>query len=212
MSMVRVTSGDFVFEARFEEEKAPKTCAVFAKLLPYRERIIHVRWSGEGVWIPLADRDFGLGYENHTSYPAPGQFLPLSRRHQRDRDLLAYGGVHFASKRGLGAATIFLPSSRPGALENGKTTLWQAPEVLFEKPETGRGGERPRRLCPLHRVRLSAPAGASAALPLTTRPPRPDLPFPSPACRCVEPSRPFNFKCPPGVTAARLSNSLHPTE
>lgn len=136
MSMVRVTSGDFVFTARFEEEKAPKTCAVFAKLLPYRERVIHVRWSGEGVWIPLADRDFGLGYENHTSYPAPGQFILYPGGISETEILLAYGGVHFASKLGQLAGNHFLTivKGQERLEELGKKTLWQgAQEVLFEK-------------------------------------------------------------------------------
>lgn len=135
MSMVRVTSGDFVFEARFELEKAPKTCAVFAKILPYRERIIHVRWSGEGVWIPLADRDFGLGYENHTSYPAPGQFILYPGGISETEILLAYGGVHFASKLGQLAGNHFLTITKgmERLEELGKKTLWKgAQEVLFE--------------------------------------------------------------------------------
>lgn len=135
MSMVRVTSGDFVFEARFELEKAPKTCAVFAKILPYRERIIHVRWSGEGVWIPLADRDFGLGYENHTSYPAPGQFILYPGGISETEILLAYGGVHFASKLGQLAGNHFLTivKGMERLEELGKKTLWKgAQEVLFE--------------------------------------------------------------------------------
>ena len=44
-------------------------------MLPYRERLIHVRWSGEACWIPLGGLDLGLGYESATSYPAPGQLL-----------------------------------------------------------------------------------------------------------------------------------------
>ena len=72
---IRITAGPFSFTARFEAAAAPKTCAAFRALLPYRQRIIHVRWSGEACWIPLGDLDLGLGYENHTSYPAPGQIL-----------------------------------------------------------------------------------------------------------------------------------------
>jgi hypothetical protein len=135
MSLVRVTSGDFVFEARLEEEKAPATCAVFAGLLPYRERVIHVRWSGEGVWIPLADRDFGLGFENHTSYPAPGQFILYPGGVSETEILLAYGGVHFASKVGQLAGNHFLTivKGMERLEELGKKTLWDgAQEVLFE--------------------------------------------------------------------------------
>ena len=47
MSLIDISAGPFRFVARFEDADAPKTCAKFRQLLPYRERIIHVRWSGE---------------------------------------------------------------------------------------------------------------------------------------------------------------------
>jgi hypothetical protein len=47
MTILRIKAGPYEFEARMEEENAPKTCAKFLTLLPYKERIIHVRWSGE---------------------------------------------------------------------------------------------------------------------------------------------------------------------
>ena len=61
--------------ARGGSPAAPRTVEKFRSLLPYRERIIHVRWSGEACWIPLGVLDLGLGYENATSYPAPGQVI-----------------------------------------------------------------------------------------------------------------------------------------
>ena len=75
MTTLRIAAGRHVFGARFEEKAASKTCAAFKRLLPLDGQIVHVRWSGEGVWIPFGDRDFGIGYENHTSHPAPGHFL-----------------------------------------------------------------------------------------------------------------------------------------
>src|SRR5689334_10170044 len=75
MSNLRITAGPFIFEARFETALAPRTCEIFRKLLPYTERVIHVRWSGEAVWIPLGDTDMGVPAENQTSYPAPGQMI-----------------------------------------------------------------------------------------------------------------------------------------
>ena len=77
MTRIRIKAGPHTFVARLEESLAPKTCAKFLTLLPYRERIIHVRWSGEACWIPLGDLDLGLGYENHTSYPAPGDAFSI---------------------------------------------------------------------------------------------------------------------------------------
>ena len=73
MTTLRIKAGPYEFEAQMEEALAPKTCAKFLTLLPYRQKIIHVRWSGEGCWIPLGDFEFGLPYENHTSHPAPGE-------------------------------------------------------------------------------------------------------------------------------------------
>jgi hypothetical protein len=66
VSAVRITVGPLVFVARLEEVLAPRTCAAFRRLLPYRERIIQTRWSGEAAWIPLGDLDLRLGHENHT--------------------------------------------------------------------------------------------------------------------------------------------------
>src|SRR5260370_12562473 len=75
MSQLIVHAGDFTFQARFEEQLAPKTCAAFRKAMPFESQAIHVRWSGEGVWMPLGDLDFGVSYENHTTYPPPGQII-----------------------------------------------------------------------------------------------------------------------------------------
>lgn len=77
-------------------------------MLPYREHLIHVRWSGEGCWIPLGEVDLGLGYENATSYPAPGQFILYPGGVSETEILLAYGSVHFASKVGQLAGNHFL--------------------------------------------------------------------------------------------------------
>ena len=64
---------------------APQTVAAFRRLLPLESRIIHVRWSGEGGWIPLGDLDLGLGPENATCYPSPGELILYPGRRQRDR-------------------------------------------------------------------------------------------------------------------------------
>ena len=72
---IRIVAGGLTFCGKLEHALAPHTCRRFLALLPYRERIIHVRWSGEACWIPLGTLDLGLGPENATSYPAPGQVL-----------------------------------------------------------------------------------------------------------------------------------------
>ena len=75
MTQVRITVGEFVFVANAEEEVAPKTWAEFRKLLPYSNKLIQVRWSGEADWIPLGEFKLDVGFENHTSHPAPGHIL-----------------------------------------------------------------------------------------------------------------------------------------
>jgi hypothetical protein len=132
---IRITAGPYSFGARFEEALAPQTCAKFRSLLPYRERIIHVRWSGEGCWIPLGGLDLGLGFENHTSYPAPGEIILYPGGISETEILLAYGGVHFASKVGQLAGNHFLTivEGRENLAALGKLTLWSgAQDILFE--------------------------------------------------------------------------------
>jgi hypothetical protein len=135
MNELRVTAGPFTFDARFEERLAPKTCAAFRKHLPFECQVIHVRWSGEGVWMPLGDLKFGVDYENHTSYPSPGQIILYPGGISETEILLAYGGVHFASKMGQLAGNHFITLT--SGLENlaalGKMVLWQgAQKILFE--------------------------------------------------------------------------------
>jgi hypothetical protein len=135
VTTLKIKAGPYEFEAAMEEANAPKTCAKFKSLLPYRERIIHVRWSGEGCWIPLGDLDLGLGYENHTSFPAPGEFILYPGGISETEILLAYGGVRFASKVGQLAGNHFLTvtKGRENLVALGKMTLWQgAQDILFE--------------------------------------------------------------------------------
>jgi hypothetical protein len=75
MADVIITAAGFTFEARFEDVLAPRTCAAFRRLLPFSERVIHVRWSGEAMWAPLGSLDLGLGPEHATSYPRPGEIV-----------------------------------------------------------------------------------------------------------------------------------------
>jgi hypothetical protein len=132
MSELRITAGPFTFGARFEDEAAPKTCARFRELLPYRQRIIHVRWSGEACWIPLGDLDLGLGHENHTSFPAPGQILLYPGGISETEILLAYGGVRFASKVGQLAGNHFITVT--DGVENlarlGRMVLWEGAKEI----------------------------------------------------------------------------------
>jgi hypothetical protein len=136
LSELRVTAGPFEFSARLEEENAPRTCEFFREMLPFQNRIIHTRWSGEAVWIPLGNLDTGVGFENHTSFPAPGQVLLFPGGYSETEILFPYGGTRFASIVGQLAGNHFL--TIVDGYENlralGELVLWEgAQDILFER-------------------------------------------------------------------------------
>jgi hypothetical protein len=136
--MLRISAGSFDFQARMEEERAPKTCAAFARLLPFRNRVIHVRWSGEATWVPLGDMETGLPFENHTSHPAPGQVLIYPGGFSETEILLPYGGCQFSSIVGQLAGNHFLTvvEGNENLRALGEKTLWEgAQEIVFERAE-----------------------------------------------------------------------------
>ena len=134
MTLIDIAAGPFRFTARFEDAAAPKTCARFRQLMPYKERIIHVRWSGEACWIPLGELDLGLGFENHTSYPAPGQILLYPGGFSETEILLPYGACQFASKMGQLAGNHFLTviEGNENRAVLGRQVLWEgARDIVF---------------------------------------------------------------------------------
>lgn len=132
---LKITAGPFLFDAVLETEKAPQTCRAFIERLPFEGQIVHVRWSGEGVWIPLGDYNFSVGYENHTSHPAPGHIILYPGGISETEVLLAYGGVDFSSKMGQLAGNHFITitSNLDKLPELGNKTLWEgAQPIRFE--------------------------------------------------------------------------------
>ena len=126
----------FVFRAKLLLDRAPKTCAAFTALLPYRQRLIHARWSGEACWIPLGDYQLGVGYENHTSHPSRGDLLWYPGGVSETELLFAYGSSVFASKAGQLAGNPFLTITE--GLENlrplGELTLWHGAQAIEFAP------------------------------------------------------------------------------
>lgn len=134
MKKIQITIGAFRLVGKLETELAPFTCQAFTKLLPYQQKFIHARWSGEGCWIPLGSENFAIPFENHTSHPAPGQFLFYPGGISETEILLAYGGVAFASKVGQLAGNHFLTVTEGQELlpQIGKKALWEgAQDVVF---------------------------------------------------------------------------------
>ena len=123
------------FSARLETKAAPQTCAVFLTLLPLTARLVHGRWSGEACWIPFGDLELDLGYENHTTYPAPGHLLLYSGALSETEILFPYGATVFASKVGLLAGNHFatVEDGREHLGTLGKRVLWEgAQDITFE--------------------------------------------------------------------------------
>lgn len=132
---LKITAGSYTFKARLLKEEAPQTCAAFLQRLPFKTVIVHARWSGEAVWSPLGDYDFGVGSENHTSYPSRGDVLLYPAQLSESEILIAYGPCRFASKAGQLAGNHFLVIEE--GMENlpllGKACLWQgAQDLLFD--------------------------------------------------------------------------------
>jgi hypothetical protein len=132
MADIIIDIGGELFPARFEAADAPKTVARFRQLLPYQDRIIHVRWSGEACWIPMGERDLSIGYENATSYPAPGQVIVHPGGMSETEILVAYGPCCFASKAGQLAGNHFLTITE--GLDRlatvGRSVLWDGAKPI----------------------------------------------------------------------------------
>ena len=84
MKDLRLAIGGTLFAARLESERSPKTTAMLATMFPFRRKIVHARWSGEACWAPLGATNFGVGFENPTSFPAPGRDSVVPRWHERN--------------------------------------------------------------------------------------------------------------------------------
>ena len=134
--MVKITVGGFTLTARLEEEASPRTVAFFRTMLPYESKLIHARWSGQAAWIPMGDFDVGgLGPEDPTSYPAPGELLLYPGGVSEVEILFPYGYTCFASQAGQLAGNHF--ATVVDGLEHlrpiGELVLWHgAQDIRFE--------------------------------------------------------------------------------
>src|SRR5919204_2703198 len=106
--MLRVTVGGRELTARFEEAEAPRTIAALRNFLPLDGKLLQARWSGEAAWVPLGwELELGLGPENATSYPGPGELLLYPGGLSEVEILFPYGATNFASKMGQLAGNHF---------------------------------------------------------------------------------------------------------
>jgi hypothetical protein len=132
MQKVIIKSGEYRFVGELHEELAPKTCEAFKKMLPLSSKFIHVRWSGEGIWIPYGEERLGLQYENHISHPAKGEMLLYPGGISEMEIILSYGRCCFASQYGQLAGNHFLTISE--GIEDldafGKKVLWEGAQQI----------------------------------------------------------------------------------
>jgi hypothetical protein len=133
--------GDLNFTAHWEAD-APLTTEAIRQLLPMRSKLIHCRWSGEGCWIPFGDQKLPVGFENHTSHPAPGDVIVYTGDLSEGEILIAYGAVDFSSKLGQLAGnhfatitgTIYEGDVRDSLREMGRRVLWDgAQDITIEE-------------------------------------------------------------------------------
>lgn len=140
MPQIRITAGGHQFLAETHPD-APETVAAFLKLLPYKEKFIHVRWSGEGCWVPMGEFKLegangqAIGFENHTSHPSVGDILFYPGGYSETEIIMAYGSCSFSSKLGQLAGNHFLTivEGKENLRALGVKTLWEgAQDVVFE--------------------------------------------------------------------------------
>jgi len=130
-----IVVGDLRFKARLEEEVSPRTVAAVRKLFPLEAHLLQARWSGQSAWVPLGELDAGVGLENPTSYPAPGELLLYPGGVSETEILFPYGRTCFASVAGQLAGNHFatLVEGVEQLPELGRRVIWNgAQPIRFE--------------------------------------------------------------------------------
>ena len=108
MGVVTLTIGADRFPARWETQRSPATCAAFARLLPFAQKLIHARWSGEACWVPLGALNIDVGPEQPIGQPQPGQVLFYPAAVSETEILVPYGVTRFSSVAGRLEGNHFL--------------------------------------------------------------------------------------------------------
>jgi len=134
-TIVQVRIGPYQFKGVLQESQAPRTCEAMKRLFPIRNKVVHVRWSGEAVWIPYGEKRIDLEPENHTCYPQKGEIVVYPGGISEMEILISYGHCAFASKVGRlpGNHFITLTEGLEQLPEMGRKVLWEgAQDIIIE--------------------------------------------------------------------------------
>ena len=145
-SLIRISVGDLVFMAMLERERTPATVAALLRLLPLTGSLLQARWSGEAAWMPLGSLEFGVGAENDTQRPAPGQILLHPNGISETEILIPYGETVFASKAGplRGNHVMTIVEGEGQLPELGRRVVWDGAQPIRIE-EVARPASEPSR-------------------------------------------------------------------
>ena len=134
MADLTIRVGELAFEADWEDG-APRTREALRTWLPIRSKLIHCKWSGESTWIPFGEERPDVGFENHTSHPAPGDLLIYTGEISECEILFPYGACSFSSRVGQLAGNHFasiVPDDgwRDRLREVGRRVLWDGAKEI----------------------------------------------------------------------------------
>lgn len=123
------------FTARLRRDLAPRSCDYLMGLLPLRAQAIHARWSGEALWVPLADNvpaGLMLPRESATADPVPGQVLLYAGERSVPELYIPYGVNRFACKHGplQGNLVLTIEDAGQRLAEVGPEALWKGAREL----------------------------------------------------------------------------------
>lgn len=104
---LRLQTGNLLFIATWEEDRAPKSCAAMRGLLPVTFDLVQARWSGEAAWVDIDHLPIDIQPENHTAYPSSGDLLLYPGGTSVKEILFPYGPTRFGSKMGTLAGNHF---------------------------------------------------------------------------------------------------------
>jgi hypothetical protein len=130
--MLEINVAELRLVARLEEKTAPNTVAAFRQLMPLESKLVQARWSGQAAWVPLGGLDLGIGFEDPTSHPAPGELLIYPGGVSETEILFPYGNTYFASKAGQLAGNHFatVVDGLEHLPEIGERVLWQGAQPI----------------------------------------------------------------------------------